>query len=61
MIKNTLSNLSIYFISLFVIPKRVVARLENIQRDFLGDGGPLEHKLHLVNWSIVCMEKHKGA
>ena len=36
--------MSIYFMSLFVIPRRVVARLEKIQRDFLWGGGALEQK-----------------
>ena len=48
-IKSTLSSLPIYFMSLFVIPKRMVARLKKIQRDFLLGGGELEKKLHLVN------------
>ena len=48
-IKCTLSSLPIYFMSLFVIPKRMVARLKKIQRDFLWGGGELEKKLHLVN------------
>ena len=34
MVKNTLSSLPIYFMSLFVIPRRVAARLKKIQRDF---------------------------
>ena len=57
LIKSTLSNLSIYFMSLFVIPKRVVIRLEKIQRDFLWGGGALVNKPHLVNQSIVCLDK----
>ena len=60
LIKSTLSSLSIYFVSLFVTPKRVAARLEKIQRYFLWGGGDLEKKPHLVNWSIVCLEKHNG-
>ena len=43
--------------SLFVIPKRVMARLEKIQKDFLWGGGDLVKKPHLVKWLIVCMEK----
>ena len=35
-------------------------RLEKIQRDFLWGGGASQSKLHLVNWSIVCMEKKDG-
>lgn len=60
LIKSTLSSLAIYFMSLFVIPKRVAAKLEKIQRDFLWGGGELEKESHLVNWSIVCLEKHNG-
>ena len=60
MIKSTLSSLPIYFISLFVIPIRVAARLEKIQRDFLWEGGGLVNKPHLVKRSIFCMEKQKG-
>ena len=59
LIKSTLSNLPIYFMFLFVIPKRVTIRLEKIQRDFLWGGGDLVKKPHLVKWSIVCMEKQK--
>ncbi|RVX18902.1 putative ribonuclease H protein [Vitis vinifera] len=41
LLKSTLSSLPTYFLSLFVIPKRVCARLEKIQRDFLWGGGAL--------------------
>ena len=60
LIKSTLSSLAIYFMSLFVIPKRVAAKLEKIQRDFLWGGGELEKKPYLINWSIVCLEKLNG-
>ena len=54
LIQSTLSNLPIYFLSLFRILKLVCARLEKIQRDFLWGGGNLEQKSHLVNWNTVC-------
>ncbi|RVX21349.1 putative mitochondrial protein [Vitis vinifera] len=47
LLKSTLSSLPTYFLSLFVIPKRVCARLKKIQRDFLWGGGALENKPHL--------------
>ena len=59
-IKSTLSSLPIYFMSLFIIPRKVSLRLEKIQRDFLWGGGASQSKPHLVNWCIVCMEKKDG-
>ena len=55
--KNTLSSLPIYFMSLFVIRRKVAAKLEKIQRDFLWGGGALEQKSHLVRWAIVRLDK----
>ena len=60
LLKSTLSSLPTYFLSLFVIPKRVCVRLENIQRDFLWGGGALENKPHLVSWKVVCADKKEG-
>lgn len=53
LIKNMLSNLLIYYLSLFVIPIRVSLRLEPIKKDFLSGGGALEKKSHLVIWSTT--------
>jgi hypothetical protein len=56
LIKNTLSNLPTYLLSLFPIPADVAKRIKKIQRDFLWGGGGLndEAKLHLVDWNTVC-------
>ena len=53
LLKSNLSNLPIYFMSLFVIPKKVRIRLEIIQKDFLWGGLGDRSKIHLVNWSDV--------
>ena len=60
LIKSTLSSLSIYFMSLFVISRKVCTRFENIPRDFLWGGGALEKKMQLVNWSAVCVDMRQG-
>ena len=39
LIKSTMSNLPIYSMSSFVIPRRVYCRLEKLQRDFPWGGG----------------------
>ena len=59
LVKSTLSSLLIYFMFLFVIPKRATVRLEKIQRDLLWGGGALEQKPHLVKWFIVRLDKQK--
>ncbi|RVW42464.1 putative ribonuclease H protein [Vitis vinifera] len=60
LLKSTLSSLPTYFLSLFVIPKKVCARLEKIQRDFLWGGGALENKPYLVSWKAICATKKEG-
>ncbi|KAJ9678729.1 hypothetical protein PVL29_020805 [Vitis rotundifolia] len=60
LIRSTLSNLPIYFMSLLRLPSLVRRRLEQIQRDFLWGGGNLERKPHLVRWEMVCLSKKKG-
>ena len=54
LIKNTLSNLPTYFLSLFPIPTAVANRLEKLQRNFLWGGIVDEPKFHLVKWATVC-------
>ena len=46
LIRSTLSNLPIYFMSLLKLPSSIKRRLEQIQRDFLWGGGNLERKPH---------------
>ena len=60
LIRSTLSNLPIYFMSIFQLPRAVRMRLEKMQKDFLWGGGALEQKPHLVRWPIVCEDKSKG-
>ncbi|RVX17243.1 putative ribonuclease H protein [Vitis vinifera] len=60
LLKSTLSSLPTYFLFLFVITKRVCARLEKIQRDFLWGGGALENRPHLVSWKVICAAKKDG-
>ena len=59
LIHSSLSYLSIYFMSIFHLPRVVRMRLEKIQRDFLWGGGVLEQKPHLVRRSTVCLDKSK--
>ncbi|RVW32845.1 putative ribonuclease H protein [Vitis vinifera] len=60
LIRSTLSNLPIYFMSILQIPRGVRLMLERIQRDFLWGGGALDRRPRLVRWATVCLDKRKG-
>nr|CAN71342.1 hypothetical protein VITISV_002439 [Vitis vinifera] len=60
LIKSTLSNLPIYFMSLFVIRRKVRLRLEKIQREFLWGDMDERKKIHLVRWAVICKDKRHG-
>ncbi|RVW34760.1 LINE-1 reverse transcriptase-like [Vitis vinifera] len=53
LIRSTLSSLPVYFMSLFLLPRKVRMRLEKIQRDFLWGGGALDQRPHLWNWRFA--------
>ncbi|RVX23503.1 putative ribonuclease H protein [Vitis vinifera] len=40
--------------------RKVCARLEKIQRDFLWGGDALENRPHLVSWKVICAVKKYG-
>lgn len=49
LIKASLSNLLVYYMSLFTMPYKVVMTIEKLQSDFLWEGGR-QKKDHLVKW-----------
>ena len=53
LIKSTLSNRPIYFLSLFSIPVEVANRIEQLQWNFLWSGRGDVKKTHLVKWATV--------
>jgi hypothetical protein len=53
LIKSSLSNLPMYFFSLFPILVSVANCIEKLYRDFLWDGFGEKFKYHLVSWSKV--------
>ena len=55
LLKCTLSSLPTYFLSLFTIPKVVVAKMERIQRNFLWGSSEGSFKYPLVAWERVCL------
>ena len=61
LIKSTLSRLSIYFMSLFIILRKVILKLKKIQKDFFWGKERLRKKMHLLNWLTVYMDNKNGS
>lgn len=59
LVKATLANLSIYYLSVFKISKRVAAATERLQRIFLRSKGDKEG-FHNISWNKVCKSIEEG-
>lgn len=55
-----MSNLPIYYFSLFEMPKGVALKLEKIQTDFMRDGTRDIKKIHLFKWEDALKSKEEG-
>ncbi|GLT98274.1 hypothetical protein SLE2022_157860 [Rubroshorea leprosula] len=60
LLNSVLSALPIFYMSLFLLPKAVLAELISIQRRFLWGGPGLNKKISWVKWEHVCRDKVKG-
>ena len=50
----------IYHMSVYLLRKTVVERLDKIRRSFFWQGGGTKKKYHLVKWEKICKSKEKG-
>jgi hypothetical protein len=59
LIKASMSNTTVYHMSMFLLPKTCVKKMEKNRRKFFWQGGKLKKKYHLVKWETICKEKKK--
>lgn len=57
MILSIMDTMSVYYMSLFRIPRGVANIIEKIMRDFLWDGADGKSHSHLVAWDTVVKPK----
>jgi hypothetical protein len=60
LINSNLINSIIYHMSMYLLPKTVIKRMDKNRRKFFWQGGSLKKKYHLVQWGKVCRSKKKG-
>lgn len=46
--------------SVYLLPKTTVNRLDKIRRSFFWQGGGTKNKYHLIKWEKNCKSKKKG-
>jgi len=59
-IKSMLSNLPIYYLSMFPMPATVASKIDQKLRSFLWSGNEERHKICNVSWATVTLPKHAG-
>ncbi|KAF5952992.1 hypothetical protein HYC85_010936 [Camellia sinensis] len=60
LIKSALSNLPLYFLSIFKMPKGIVKAISKIQANFLWGSSAASRKVHMVKWREVTKGKKQG-
>jgi hypothetical protein len=62
MLNSVLSSLSLYFLSIYRIPKWVLVKIDRLKRNFLWARVEMDHtkKYILVSWGVVCLHKEQG-
>ena len=60
LISASLNNSPIYHMSVYLLPKTIVKKLDQIRRKFFWQGGRTRKKYHLVKWEKICKRKRKG-
>lgn len=60
LIKCVMSNLPIYYLSMFRIPTGVAKEIERMQSAFLWGGSELRRKIHMVRWDVLTKNKNLG-
>ena len=60
LIKSCLSNLPVYFMTLFPVPQGIIDKIIKLQRNFLWSGSMDKNTMALINWKAVQLPRVYG-
>lgn len=60
LIKSALSNLPLYFMSLFPVPRGIINKISALQRNFLWNGRPEKNSMPLIKWDSIQLPRKLG-
>ena len=60
LLNSYLSSIPIYSMSMYLLPKTILKKIDVIRKRFFWQGGSLKKKYHLVKWLRICQLKKAG-
>jgi hypothetical protein len=60
LINSSLSSTAVHHMSMFLMPKTAIHRMDKVRRRFFWQGGFIKRKYHLVKWDKICKSKKQG-
>jgi hypothetical protein len=60
LLNSVFSNMALYMLSFFLLPKGVLSRLDFFRLRFFWQGDSEKKKYRLAKWSVVCRPKDQG-
>ncbi|KAK2642819.1 hypothetical protein Ddye_024582 [Dipteronia dyeriana] len=60
LIKDVLSSLPTYFVSVFGLSLGVAKKIKKIQRNFFWNDGNVKRKVHVADWDTICKSQKLG-
>jgi len=59
LISSSLNNAPIYHMSIYLLPKTIISKMDKIRRTLFWQGGGTKRKYHLVKWLKICKVKKR--
>jgi mannosylglycoprotein endo-beta-mannosidase len=60
LINACLSSIPTYAMSMYLLPKTVIKKMDRTRKRFFWQGGNIKKKYHLVKWMMIIRPKKKG-
>jgi mannosylglycoprotein endo-beta-mannosidase len=60
LINACLSSIPTYAMSMYLLPKTIIKKMDRTRKRFFWQGGSIKKKYHLVKWMVVTRPKKRG-
>ncbi|GJR71446.1 hypothetical protein Tco_0083811 [Tanacetum coccineum] len=60
LVQSVIGSMHVYWASVFILPTRMLLKIEQLMRGFLWCQGTMRKGKSKVTWEVVCLPKHEG-